>query len=70
MSAVLGTRLRLKSGIERDNPFLVRVVEELGTKASSKYADLGVIEIPDGVEYEIDDYDVMETIHEKHRTWG
>ncbi|CAK0757599.1 hypothetical protein CCP1ISM_7520003 [Azospirillaceae bacterium] len=28
-----------------------------------------VIEIPDGVDWTIDDYDGVESIHEKHRSW-
>lgn len=54
---------------DRTNPLLIQVVEELGNKASSKYAQLSIIEIPDGIEYEIDEYDGIESIHEKHRSW-
>jgi hypothetical protein len=55
--------------IERDDPMLVQVVEELGHKANGFVAKLKIVEIPDGVQYSIDDYDGMETIHEAHRTW-
>ena len=62
---------QMRSYEDRSNPLLVQVVEELGSEvASSRMAELAVVEIPDGVEYEIDDYDGIETIHEKHRTWG
>jgi len=54
---------------DRANKNLVRVVEELGKKANGAFANLEVVEIPDGVDWEIDDYDGMETIHEKHRSW-
>lgn len=54
----------------RAHPLVVRVVEELGEAASGRFADLAVVEIPDGVDWEIDEYDGMETIHEKHRSWG
>jgi hypothetical protein len=54
----------------RHDPILVRVVEELGEEASGKMAKLHIVEIPDGVEYEIDDYDGMESIHETHRSWS
>jgi hypothetical protein len=55
--------------VPRDNPFLVQVVEEMGGKANGRYAQLKVVEIPDGVEWEIMDYDGIESIHEKHRVW-
>jgi len=55
--------------IKRDDPLLVQVVEELGKEASSWAANLVVVEIPDGVEWEIDDYDGSETIDEVHKSW-
>ena len=55
--------------ISRDDADLVRVVLELGEQAYGDYADLRVVTIPDDVEYEIDEYDGMESIHEKHRVW-
>lgn len=53
----------------RDDAMLVRVVEELGGASNGLYSDLTVVEIPDGVDYEIDEYDGIETIHEVHRSW-
>ena len=55
--------------IPRDDPDLVAVVEEMGDKANGTYAALAVVEIPDGVEWEIDEYDGSEHIAEQHRTW-
>lgn len=55
--------------IARDDPYLVQVVEELGTAANGKYATLKVITIPADVRWEIEDYDGAEHIAEKHRTW-
>jgi hypothetical protein len=55
---------------QRTHPLLVKVVEALGNRANGSHARLVVVEIPDGVEFEIKDYDGMETIHEKHRSWG
>lgn len=54
---------------ERTKEKLVECVEALGDKASGKFAKLVVVEIPDDMEYEIDDYDGVETLHEKHRSW-
>lgn len=55
---------------DRHDGILVQVVEELGDEANGRYAKLEVIEIPDNVDYEISEYDGMEHIAEKHRTWG
>lgn len=54
----------------RSCPLLVKIVEKLGKKASSRLADLHVVEIPDGIEWEIDEYDGIESIDEKHRSWS
>ena len=60
--------------IKRDDPDLVKVVEELGGKhregASGSYARLKIVTIPDGVNWEIDEYDGTESIHEAHRSWA
>ena len=55
---------------DRADTFLVEVVEELGEKANGGCAELKVLEIPDGVEWVIDEYDGIEHIAEKHRTWS
>lgn len=55
--------------IKRDDEDLVKTVEALGKEASGKYADLQVIEIPDGVAWEIEEYDGQEWVSETHRTW-
>jgi hypothetical protein len=54
----------------RTNPDIVEVVETLGEGASGRFAKLKVVEIPDGIEVTIDEYDGIEWIAEKHRTWG
>jgi len=55
--------------LERDDPILIRVVNEMGEEANSQHANLEVVEIPDDVDWEIQDYDGFETVHEKHRSW-
>jgi len=55
--------------IKRDDPKLVECVEKLKNKANGSCAELEVVEIPDGVVWEIDEYDGVETIREKHRSW-
>ena len=55
--------------IERDDPILVQVVEELGNEANGAFAELEIVDIPDGVNWHINEYDGMESIHEDHRSW-
>ena len=57
------------SDIERDDPLLVQVVEELGEEASGDLSELRIAEVPEGVDWYIDDYDGVETVREIHRTW-
>ncbi len=54
----------------RSHPLVVRVVEELGDAASGAHAELKVVEIPDGVDYIVEEYDGNEHIAEAHRTWS
>lgn len=56
--------------IKRDDPDLIRVIEELGPESSGKYASLKVVEIPDDVKWHIEEYDGLEHVAEKHRTWS
>jgi hypothetical protein len=55
--------------IKRDDPYLIQTVEDLGEAASGRCSDLKIVDIPDDVDWEIDEYDGMETVEEKHRTW-
>lgn len=55
--------------IKRDDPILIRVVNELGDKANGKYSKLKIVEIPSDVQYTIEEYDGDEWIAEEHRTW-
>ena len=55
--------------IPRADPALVQVVEELGADANARFADLAVVDIPDGVAWQIEEYDGFEHVAEKHRTW-
>lgn len=57
------------SEIPRDDAALVQVVEELGDAANGKHAVLTVVEIPDGVKWQIEEYDGSEHVAEQHRTW-
>ena len=56
--------------IPRNDLVLVWVVEHLGLKANGDYAQLKVVEIPEGVDWFISDYDGIEHVAERHRTWS
>lgn len=58
------------SNLQRDDPILVKVVTELGAAANNEYAKLKIVEIPDDVLWEINEYDGVEHIAEQHRTWS
>jgi len=54
----------------RTDPTLIALIEEIGPEeVSGQLAKLKVVEIPDDIEWTIDDYDGMETIEESHRSW-
>jgi hypothetical protein len=59
-----------ESDIERDDPILVQVVKELGEAANVCHAKLKIVEIPEDVKWEIDEYDGMETVREASRSWS
>lgn len=48
--------------IDRRDPMLVQVVEELGREANGFCAKLAIAEIPEGTPYRIDEYDGNETV--------
>ena len=56
--------------IKRNDPILVEIVEQLGEAANGDFAELKVVKIPDDVQWQIEEYDGVEWIAEKHRTWN
>lgn len=56
--------------VARDDPVLIQVIEELGKDADGRHASLKIVEIPDDVEWQIEEYDGSEWIAEVHRTWS
>jgi hypothetical protein len=55
--------------IQRTDSALIEVVEKLGENADGLGAKLKVVEIPDDVDWQLQEYDGNEWIAEKHRTW-
>jgi len=53
----------------RTDPYFIQAVEELGVEANSEVSKLRIVEIPDEVEWIIEEYDGVEWIAETHRTW-
>jgi DNA-directed RNA polymerase beta subunit len=56
-------------GITYEGDILVDIVETMGEKSFGSFAELKVVEIPNDVEWQIDEYDGAEWVAEVHRTW-
>lgn len=59
--------------LSRTNELLVELVEgtaDYDGRVSGDNADLRVAEVPDGVEWEVDEYDGIETVREVTRTFS
>lgn len=55
----------------RTDDDLINLLEEKGSEfVSGPYSSLKIIEIPDDVEWEVEEYDGSEWVSEKHRTWN
>lgn len=55
----------------RTAPELIKLIEEKGSEyCSGPYSLLEVVEIPDDIDWYIDDYDGVETIEEVHGSWS
>ena len=65
-------RYELSQSVERTDPILVQVVEELGCLAGFNSVHdwvIVIVEIPDGVNWQIVNDHGREVVHEVHRTW-
>lgn len=66
----LGGKLPYISDRHRNDPTLVAVIEELGKKADGEHSRLKIVEIPEGVEWEIVETDGWgEHVAEVSRKW-
>ena len=65
-----GETLGTYPDVQRNDPDLVAVVEGLGERANGPWASLKVVDVPDDVEWFIEEYDGWEHVAEEHRRWG
>lgn len=56
--------------IPRNDPYLIKIVKELGMAANGKHSNLKIVEIPGDVDWLIQEYDGNEWVAEVHRTWS
>jgi hypothetical protein len=56
--------------IPRDDPYLVKIVKEMGMSANGAHANLKIVEVPAGVDWIVSEYDGAEWVAEVHRTWS
>lgn len=56
--------------LKRDDSTLIAAVEHLGSTANGRFAQLKIVEIPNDVKWQIEEYDGLEWIAEVHRTWS
>jgi len=57
--------------LSREDEVLISVVEDLGVgESSGMFGKVKIVEIPDDVEYSIQEYGGKEWIAEVHRTWS
>lgn len=56
--------------ISRDDPYLIKIVRSLGMAANGSHANLKIVEIPADIDWLVQEYDGLEWVAEKHRTWS
>ena len=54
---------------DRSDADLINIIEEMGESSWGWASELKIVDIPDDVEYQVEEYDGMEWVAEKHRTW-
>lgn len=54
----------------RSEPKLIAAIEKVGLdKSGDGGTELDIVDIPDGIEWHIHEYDGIEHVAESHRTW-
>jgi len=64
------TAIKYEDDIKRNDPILIEIVGQLGEAANGGFAKLKVVQIPDDVQWQIEEYDGVEWVAEKHRIWN
>lgn len=55
---------------DRTNSILIQAIEELGEEANGPHAQIVIVEIPDKIQYEISEYDGIESIEAPRQFYG
>jgi hypothetical protein len=55
---------------DRSDADLIAVIEEMGQSSWGWAAEIAIVDVPDDVQWYIDEYDGLEHVAEKHRTWS
>jgi hypothetical protein len=55
--------------IPRDDAHLIAVVELMGEEANNRFSELKIVEVPNDVNWYVEEYDGREWVAERHRTW-
>ena len=48
---------------------MIAVVELMGSAAYGGYAELKIVDVPDDVNWYVEEYDGREWVAERHQTW-
>ena len=54
----------------RASPKLIKAIKKIGLiESGGGFAELQIVTIPSDIDWHIDNYDGMESLHEEHRSW-
>ncbi len=67
---ITGKDIEWYGDLERDDVTLIKLVEEMGAAVNDTFSNLKIVEIPNTVYWEIEEYDGKEWVAEKHRVWS
>ena len=68
--ALEGAEWFFDSYLERNDLDMIAVIEEMGKESFGDFAELEIVEIPDDVNWKIEEHDGIEWVAEVHLTWG